>query len=236
MRQLLASGATELGIDLSDRRLDAFDAFTALMLEWNTRLNLTRITDPEEIAVKHYLDSLVLLAKVEVPEGSSVIDIGTGAGFPGIPLKIARPDLRLTLLDSVRKRLTFLEAAVRELSLSDVEIVHSRAEDAARDKRLRDRFDFATARAVAGLNVLAELCIPFCRIGGRFAAYKGPEIGVEVEEASRAIELLGGRLEAVHEFDLPPGGIRRSLVIISKVKATPAGYPRKAGIPERNPL
>ena len=236
MRQLLASGAKELGITLSERQLDAFDAFTALMLDWNRKLNLTRITDPEEIAVKHYLDSLVLLAKVEVPEGSSVIDIGTGAGFPGIPLKIARPDLRLTLLDSVRKRLTFLEAAVRELSLSDVEIVHSRAEDAAREKHLRERFDFATARAVAGLNVLAELCLPFCRVGGRFAAYKGPEIGTEVEAASKAIRLLGGKVEAVHEFDLPLGGIRRSLVIISKVKATPAGYPRKAGIPERNPL
>ena len=236
MRQLLASGAKELGIDLSDRQFDAFDAFTALLIEWNTKLNLTRITDPEEIAVKHYLDSLILLAKVEVPEGSSVIDIGTGAGFPGIPLKIARPDLRLTLLDSVRKRLTFLEAGVRELSLSDVEIVHGRAEDAAKDKRLRETFDFAVARAVAGMSILAELCLPFCRIGGRFAAYKGPEIGPEVEEASRAIRILGGRLEAVHEFDLPQGGIRRSLVIISKVKATPAGYPRKAGIPERNPL
>ena len=159
MRQLLASGANELGMNLSDRQLDMFDAFTAMMLEWNTKLNLTRITDPEEIAVKHYLDSLVLLAKVEVPEGSSVIDIGTGAGFPGIPLKIARPDLRLTLLDSVRKRLAFLEAAVSELSLSDVEVVHSRAEDAARDKHLRERFDYAVARAVAGLNILAELCL-----------------------------------------------------------------------------
>lgn len=236
MRQLLASGANELGIMLSDSQLDMFDGFTAVMLDWNRKLNLTRITDPGEIAVKHYLDSLVLLAKVEIPVGSSLIDIGTGAGFPGIPLKIARPDLRLTLLDSVRKRLTFLEAAVRELSFSDVHIVHGRAEEQAREKRLRERLDFGVARAVAGLNVLVELCLPFCRIGGRFAAYKGPEIGAEVEAASRAIRLLGGKIEAVHEFDLPMGGIPRSLVVVSKVKATPAGYPRKAGMPERNPL
>lgn len=236
MRELLASGSDELGIALSDRQLDLFEAFTALLLDWNRKLNLTRITEPEEIAVKHYLDSLALLRFVEIPPGSTLIDVGAGAGFPGIPLGIARPDLRITMLDSVRKRLGFLEAAISELDLSDVEVVHGRAEDVGRDVRFRERYDFAVARAVARLNVLVELCLPFCRIGGEFAAYKGPEAAEEVEEASGAIRILGGRLEAMHEFGLPAGGFRRSLVIISKVKATPAGYPRSAGTPGRSPL
>jgi len=236
VRELLASGSHDLGTDLSDRQLDRFEGFTALLLEWNKRLNLTRITEPEEIVVKHHLDSLALLRFLQIPPDSAMIDVGTGAGFPAIPLAIARPDLRITMLDSVRKRLGFLEAAISELGLSDVEIVHGRAEDIGQDARFREKYDFAVARAVARLNVLVELCLPFCRVGGTFVAYKGPEAAEEARDASGAIRILGGRLDAIHEFELPVGGFRRSLVVISKVKATPTGYPRSAGTPGRNPL
>ena len=235
-REILLSGAAELGVPLDDCQLDALDAFTALLLEWNARFNLTRVTDPSEIAVKHYLDSLSLLPLVEVKPGSAVIDIGAGAGFPGIPLKIARPDLKMTMLDSVRKKLTFLEAVVRELRLADVKLIHGRAEDFARGKSHRERFDLAVSRAVAGLNVLAELCMPFCRLGGSFAAYKGPDPDEEINEAAKAISALGGEVEAVHRFVLPHSDSHRTLVVIRKLRRTPASYPRKAGVPERNPL
>lgn len=235
-RDILAKGASELGIILSEAQLDQFDKFTVLLLEWNEKFNLTRITDPEEIAVKHYLDSLSVFKFVDIPVGSSIIDVGTGAGFPAIPLKIARPDLKITMLDSVRKRLTFLEEAVRELNLNGISILHSRAEDASKDKAHRERYDFSVARAVSKLNVLAELCIPFCRVGGRFAAYKGPDVAEEIEEAGKALRVLGGEIEAVHHFVLPFSDAHRSLIIVVKTKPTYAGFPRKPGVPEREPL
>jgi len=235
-REILSSGAAGLGIALDDRQLDALKAFTGLLLEWNAKFNLTRITDPREIAVRHYLDSLSLLPLVEIKPGSAVIDIGAGAGFPAIPLKIARPDLKMTMLDSVRKKLTFLDVVVRELHLADVELVHGRAEDIGRAEGYRERFDLAVSRAVARLNALAELCMPFCRAGGKFVAYKGPEVDEEIKEANRAISILGGELEAAHKFALPHSDARRTLVVIGKSRRTPASYPRKAGVPERNPL
>jgi 16S rRNA (guanine527-N7)-methyltransferase len=235
-REILKSGAKELGIYLDELQLDAFDTFTKLLLEWNARFNLTRITDPSEIAVKHFLDSLSLLKFVDVPVGSSVVDIGTGAGLPGVPLKIVRPDLDVTLLDSVRKKLTFVQALVSELKLSGVELVHGRAEDVGRAPAYREQFDFAVSRAVAKLNVLSELCIPFCRVGGSFVAYKGADVEEEIAAAERAISLLGGRIGAVHEFTLPCSDAQRSLIVVEKVRRTPNKYPRKAGTPEREPL
>ena len=235
-REIVSSGAAELGIALSGRQLDMFDAFTALLLEWNKKFNLTRITEPEEIAVRHYLDSLSLLAVEDVPGGSTMIDVGTGAGFPAIPLKIVLPDLDMTMLDSVRKKLTFLDTVVRELDLSDVELVHGRAESLGREERYRERFDFAVSRAVARLNVLAEYCIPFCRVGGKFVAYKGPDVDEEIQGAAEALRTLGGGLAAVHEFTLPHSDVHRTLVIVKKSRVTPNRYPRKAGVPERNPL
>lgn len=233
---ILSRGTAELGIGLGDDQLDAFDRFTGLLLEWNARFNLTRITDPEEIALKHYLDSLALLAFVEVPPGSSLIDVGTGAGLPAVPLRIARPDLGVTMLDSVRKKVSFLEAAVKELGLADVELVHGRAEDLGREESHRQAFDFAVSRAVSRLNALAELCLPFCRVGGRFVAYKGPDVDEEVGESANALKALGGELEAVHKFTLPRSDLRRSLVVVAKSRPTPARYPRKAGVRERTPL
>ena len=234
--EVLASGAAEFGVKLNDRQLDQFDKFTALLLEWNSKFNLTRITDPAEIAVKHYLDSLSLLAVAHVPADSTVIDVGTGAGFPAVPLKIALPDLTITMLDSVRKKLAFLETAVRELGLSNVELAHGRAEDLARRETHRERFDFAVSRAVAKLAVLVELCMPFCRIGGTFAAYKGPGADEEVKAAGKAIDTLGGELGAIHRLTLPHSDLERTLVIVKKSRPTPPRFARKAGVPQRNPL
>lgn len=235
-RQVLESGAAELGITLNEDQLDRFDAFTSLLLEWNQRLNLTRITDPGEIAVKHYLDSLSLLAVIEVPMGASLVDVGTGAGMPAIPLKIVRPDLTVTMLDSVRKKLSFIETAVQELGIGGADVLHARAEDAGRDKRYREQFDLSVSRAVARLSVLSELCIPFCKVGGWFAAYKGPEAAEEIAEADRAIGRLGGELTRAEALCLPGGEGGRTLILIHKERRTPPGFPRKAGTPERQPL
>lgn len=233
---MLSRGAGELGIVLDSGQLDQFVAYTGLLLEWNRKLNLTRITDPKEITVKHYLDSLVLAAVAEVPDGSALIDVGTGAGFPAIPLKIAIPSLRLTLLDSVGKKLAYLERVVEGLQLDGVELVHGRAEDLGHDNRFREQFDFAVSRAVGRLSALAELCVPFCRISGLFAAYKGPRASAEIDEAENAFQFLGGQLEAVHRLTLPFSDQERLLVLVRKSRPTPAKYPRQAGIPERSPL
>lgn len=235
-REILMSGAAELGIALDDDRAARFDTFTALLLEWNERVNLTRIVEPSEIAVKHYLDSLSLLSALDVPIGASLIDVGSGAGIPAIPLAIARPDLRITVLDSVRKKLTFVEAALRELGIPDAETVHARAEDAARDKAHRERYDLVVARAVARLPVLAELCIPFCKIGGWFAAYKGPHAAGEVADAGTALRTLGGGVPRSEAFTLPGTDAARTIVLIGKERRTPPIYPRKAGDPAAHPL
>jgi 16S rRNA (guanine527-N7)-methyltransferase len=165
-----------------------------------------------------------------------MIDVGTGAGFPTIPLKIARPDLRISALDSVRKKLTFLGAAASALGIAEVELVHGRAEDLGRAPAYRERFDFAVSRAVSKLSVLAELCMPFCRIGGKFIAYKGPDIGREVQDAEKAFGLLGGELESTHTLGLPHTDLTRTLVIVRKTRLAPGKYPRKAGVPGRTPL
>ncbi|MHB0998711.1 MAG: 16S rRNA (guanine(527)-N(7))-methyltransferase RsmG [Armatimonadota bacterium] len=235
-RELLASGADEMGITLSDSQLDQFDVYTSMLLEWNQKFNLTRITDPQEIVIKHYLDSLSVLSFMDMTGKVSLIDIGTGAGFPGIPLKIVCPDMKVILLDSMRKRLSFLEAVSQELGLSDVATLHARAEDAAKDKVHRDKYDFAVSRAVARLNTLVELCLPFCRVGGRFISYKGPESGPEIEESAGAVRLLGGVKEKVGQLMLPHSDIQRTLIVIKKIRPAPSGYPRQAGLPEREPI
>jgi len=235
-REILKEGAQEFGIELSPRQLDKFDAFTRLLLLWNQKFNITRITDPEEISVRHYLDSLAPLAFITPAKGAAIMDIGTGGGMPGIPLKIARPDIKLSLLDSTRKRLLFVEEAARDMELSEVKAIHSRAEDAGQNRLFRERFDFTVSRAVARLPLLAELCLPFCKVGGTFIAYKGPDIEEELDQAKRAIKLLGGEVGAVHKFLLPHGGPERTLVFVKKMAKTSAPYPRKAGIPERSPL
>lgn len=235
-REILASGAAEMGISLNDSQLDQFDSLTELLLDWNSRVNLTRITDRTEIVVKHYLDSLALLRYINPAEGASVIDVGTGPGIPGLPLKIMRPDIRLALLDSVRKKLSFAEAAANALNLTNVSVIHARAEDAGHDSLHREKYDLVISRAVARLAILSELCLPLCKVGGRFVAYKGPDIDEEVEEIDKAAAVLGGKVAVVEKFSLPNSDLHRSLAIIEKIRKTPAAYPRKAGVPSREPL
>jgi 16S rRNA (guanine527-N7)-methyltransferase len=247
VEETLRRGALELGIELGDRQISQFSAYTALLLEWNKKFNLTRITDPVEITVKHYLDSLTCLAAAPFPEGALVADVGTGAGFPGVPLAIARPDLRLVLIEATRKKLSFLEALRQAilsqppsiLSLSKdgaprVELVHARAEDAARLPEHRERYDVVVARAVARMPILVEYCLPLVKVGGTFIAMKGPDIESELAAAQPRISALGGEKPEVARLTLPGTDIHRSLVVVKKVKPTPARFPRRGARIGRN--
>lgn len=222
------------GISLSEKQLGQFQRYMELLVEWNRKMNLTAITDPEGVTVKHFYDSLLLLKAVELPEGASLIDVGTGAGFPGIPVAIARPDVKLTLLDSLNKRLVFLAEVCRELGIS-AEIRHARAEEGGRQKELREQFDFATARAVAGMNVLSEYCVPFVKKGGAFVAMKGPDGEEELKQAACGIGTLGGKPEKAAHFTLPDGS-QRCIIVVRKVRETPAAYPRHGAKISKKPL
>lgn len=222
------------GISLSEKQLGQFQRYMELLVEWNRKMNLTAITDPEGVTVKHFYDSLLLLKAVELPEGASLIDVGTGAGFPGIPVAIARPDVKLTLLDSLNKRLVFLAEVCRELGLS-AEIRHARAEEGGRQKELREQFDFATARAVASMNVLSEYCVPFVKKGGAFVAMKGPDGEEELKQASCGIGTLGGKPEKAAHFTLSDGS-QRCIIVVRKVRETPAAYPRHGAKISKKPL
>lgn len=222
----------QIGLPVNEQQICAFETYYALLLEWNKKMNLTRITDPSEVAQKHFADSVLPLCDVSLPQGAYVIDVGTGAGFPGIPLKILRPDLHLVMLDSVDKRITFLNEVLGRLSI-DAQTIHARAEDGGRSQ-LRDSFDVALSRAVASAPVLMELMLPFVKVGGKAICYKGPSARNDFAQAERAIGLLGGRLGGIIEKQTPWGA--RSLVFIEKVHATPKAYPRKAGTPSKQPI
>lgn len=235
------------GIVLTKRQLEQFLRYYELLAEWNGRMNLTAITEYEDVMKKHFLDSLSLVKAFEgkeFPGGEnaahkravSLLDVGTGAGFPGLALKIAFPKLEVTLLDSLNKRIQFLDAVIGELKLEGVRALHGRAEDYARPGELREEFDLCVSRAVARLSTLAEYCLPFVRQGGMFIAYKSEKSYEEVEAARRAVSLLGGRLKGQAEFLLPNSDIHRNLVLIEKVKPCPGKYPRKAGLPGKEPL
>ena len=222
---VLADGARALGVELSAGQLDQFCEYARLLVEWNERMNLTAITDPEGIAVRHFVDSLTLLRAAEPTLGAKLLDVGAGAGFPSMPACIARPDLKPTLLDSLNKRLIFLHALSEALAIP-AELVHQRAEDAGRMPEYREGFDLVCARAVARLSALCEYCLPFVRVGGCFAALKGPDGPQELHEAGRAIDLLGGGQARLHPFTLPDGS-ERVVVTIKKLRPTPTKYPRK---------
>lgn len=226
--------AGERGFALGEDTLAGFDRYAELLVEWNERINLTAITAPEEICVKHFLDSILLLSKTELPQGAALIDVGTGAGFPAVPCALVRPDLRVTLLDSLQKRIGFLQELTAALGVS-ADCVHARAEDGGKDARCRERYDCATARAVAHLRELSEYCLPFVKVGGVFAALKGGDIEQELAEAKPAIRLLGGQVEAVESYTLPDGS-GRSLVKIRKISQTPTKYPRNAAKMKKQPL
>ncbi|MCZ7570910.1 MAG: 16S rRNA (guanine(527)-N(7))-methyltransferase RsmG [Ardenticatenaceae bacterium] len=240
LQRLTSHWGDVLGAPLSDEQLAQFARFGELLLEWNERLNLTAIVEPQEVVTKHFMDSLSVLAVLRPPLAAAppaVIDVGTGGGFPGIPLKIARPEWRVTLLEATRKKTGFLAMVVRELGLEGVTIVWGRAEEVAHEPGQREVYDAAVARAVAELAALAELCLPFVRLGGQFVAQKGARVDEEVDRASRALELLGGRLVAIERLEVPGlVGEERALVAIKKVAPTPAKYPRRAGMPVKRPL
>ncbi len=231
---LLEENLTLLGVTLAPDRLEALDRYAGLLVEWNRKMNLTAITSPQGIAVLHFADSLALLPLLPPTPGARLIDVGTGAGFPALPLLIARPDLQVTLLDGLNKRLTFLQAVLTELGLT-AQLCHARAEEAGRDPALRERFDLATARAVASLNVLCEYCLPFVKPGGVFAAMKGPSAQTEQQAAAGALRTLNSRVEQVKAFTLSDGSDRRVL-LIRKQGATPAAYPRHGSKIAKKPL
>ena len=224
----------EFGLEPDQKVIERLNLYGNLLLEWNEKINLTAITEPEEVVVKHFYDCLLFLKNVDLPTGASVIDVGTGAGFPGIVLKIARPDIKLTLLDSLNKRINFLNEVLKALNL-EAETIHARAEEGGQNKLLREKFDFATARAVARLNVLSEYCMPFVKVGGHFVALKGPAAKQEAEEAQKAISLLGGEKLKIICENLTEDE-QRCFCIIKKISQTPTKYPRNSAKISKQPL
>ena len=224
----------KLGITLSEIQLKQFYNYMNLLIEWNKKINLTAITEPDEIILKHFVDSLTISKYIS--DGTKVVDVGTGAGFPGIPLKIVRQDVDITLLDSLQKRINFLDEVINELNLEKITTVHSRVEDFGKNKKYREEFDIATSRAVANLATLSEYLLPLVKVGGKVISMKGSLIQEELENSKNAIKILGGQIEKVDEFDLPNSDISRNIVLIDKIKNTPNRYPRKAGEPSKKPL
>lgn len=235
-RDMLAQAASEFKVSLTPDQMEAMDSYYNLLIEWNENINLTAITDPQEVAIKHMVDSLSCYQPALFTPGVSVIDVGTGAGFPGLPLKIFQSDIDLTLMDSLNKRLNFLREVIATLGLEGVNTVHARAEEAGKNKQYREHYQLAVSRAVARLNVLCELCLPFVKIGGSFVALKGAQYEQEVKEAANAIKLLGGQIEDIKPVKLPGLTDKRAVIYIKKISATPLSYPRKAGTPEKKPL
>lgn len=223
-------------IALREEQLEQFQRFYELVLEWNAKMNLTAITEEKEFAIKHVMDSLSLWEEERFSAVGKILDVGTGAGFPAIPIKIYKPQVEIVMLDSLAKRVEFLKAVVAELKLDGVSCIHGRAEDLARQEKYREGFDLVTARAVARLNVISEYCLPFVRVGGTFAALKGKQYPAEVAESADAIKILGGGEIVCAEKKLPEITDARAVVYIAKKKATPKKYPRKAGTPAKNPL
>lgn len=233
-RAELISGAKELGLKMTAGQARQFQTYLELLLEWNEKINLTAITDPSEVVKKHFLDSLTLLSQCKIKQGAKLIDVGTGAGFPGIPLKIMRPDLELTLLDGLNKRLVFLGEVCSALGL-EARRIHKRAEEAGLDHKMRESFDIVTARAVAPLNVLCEYCLPLVKMKGYFLAMKGPGAREELAEADKALDILGGTDAELLSFSLPDVG-ERNIVSVQKKAFTPKGYPRHGGTITKHPL
>lgn len=256
MKNILDEKVSQLSITLSEKQKEQFIEFYEILIEWNKVMNLTAITEYEEVVEKHFVDSLSLVKVIpycsapapkehelrdarmgiNMNDVKSVIDIGTGAGFPGIPLKIAFPQLKITLLDSLNKRVNFLNTVIEKLGLDNIETIHGRAEDYAKQKDYRQKYDVCVSRAVANLATLSEYCIPYVRLGGLFIPYKSGKIEEEITNSEKAVSILGGDIEKTIKFQLPGTDIERSFVKIQKIKDTPKKYPRKAGMPAKEPL
>lgn len=233
---ILEEGCQELGITLDEVQKKQSTDFYEYLVEKNKVMNLTGITEFQEVLVKHFLDSLACVKAVDMSKVNRIMDIGTGAGFPGVPLKIAFPHLEACLLDSLKKRVNFLEETFQLLKLENITAIHGRAEEFAKNKAYRETYDLCVSRAVSNLATLSEYCLPYVKTGGFFISYKSGTVQEEVEQAQKAVKILGGRIQDVVYFQLPDSEIQRSLVVIEKVKATPGRYPRKAGTPLKEPL
>jgi 16S rRNA (guanine527-N7)-methyltransferase len=232
----LIDGAKTLGIALTEEKVDKFILYKKLLKEWNQKINITSITDDIEIDIKHFIDSITPLKTDLFEKKLKVIDIGTGGGFPGIPLKIVKEELEVVLLDSLNKRITFLNEVIDSLQLKDIVAIHGRAEELGRDKEHREKYDIAISRAVASLNTLSEYSLPFVKVGGYFISMKGPEFEEELMEAKKGIEILGGKIIDKKIITLPESDINHSLIIIKKIKETSTKYPRGGGKPKKKPL
>lgn len=236
MSQIFENKLNELDITLTDKQKQQFDKFYELLVEWNKVMNLTGITEYEEVNEKHFVDSLSIVKAIDMENVENVIDVGTGAGFPGIPLKIAFPHLKVVLLDSLNKRINFLNEVIAELGLTDIKTIHGRAEDYAKQAEYREKFDLCVSRAVANLSTLSEYCLPYVSVDGLFVPYKSGEIDEELENSKKAVKILGGKIENVVKFQLPGTEIGRSFVKVKKIANTNKKYPRKAGLPAKEPL
>ena len=229
----LKKQAGKLNIELTNKQLEKFYSYMELLLEWNEKINLTAITNEEDIIKKHFIDSLTISKYIEGNE--KIIDVGTGAGFPGIPLKIVKENNEVILLDALKKRLKFLEEVIEKNNLMNIETIHYRAEEAGKDNKYREKFDIATSRAVAPLNILLEYLLPLIRVDGKCICMKGSNIK-EIEQSKNAIQILGGEIEKIEEFELPDSDITRTTIIVRKIANTPNKYPRKAGTPSKEPI
>lgn len=230
----LVNKAKEIGISLNEEQVKKFYDYMLVLLDWNEKINLTAITDVKEIILKHFIDSITICKYI--PENSKLLDVGTGAGFPGIPVKIIRDDVTIVLLDSLNKRILFLEDVIKKLKLTNIIAVHGRAEEFGKNKKFRQCFDIVTSRAVANMAVLSEYLLPFVKIDGKAVIMKGSECEEELKDAEKAINVLGGKLKSVDKFFLPSSDIKRAIIVLDKIKNTPSQYPRKAGTPAKKPI
>lgn len=235
MKQL-EKALNELGIQYTENMISQFEGYRNGVIEWNEKVNLTAITDPQEFVVKHFIDSVLCVGFDEYKAAKKVIDVGTGAGFPGVPLAILSQDKEFTLMDSLNKRLKIIDELSAGIGLTNVQTVHARAEELARNKAHREKYDICVSRAVANLTTLSEYCLPFIKVGGYLLAYKGPDAEAELADAKKAISILGGQVEKMEKAQLDDFGLDHRIIFIKKVKNTPAKYPRKAGTPSKEPL